>query len=103
MDKEFRLAKNYFDLGLNYFENSNFLEAEKYFKLSLSYSPGRASILTNLSATLIKLNKYQEAQDLITNILSTNPNDPVSDMNKLPDVAKMFAPPANCPFSTYDC
>ena len=82
MDKEFRLAKNYFDLGLNYFENSNFLEAEKYFKLSLSYSPGRASILTNLSATLIKLNKYQEAQDLITNILSTNPNDPVTHLNQ---------------------
>jgi len=82
MDKEIRLAKNYFDLGLFYFENSNFLEAEKYFKLSLSYSPGRASILTNLSATLIKLNKYHEAQDLITNILSTNPNDPVTHLNQ---------------------
>ena len=53
------LSKKYFDLGLLQFENSRFLEAENNFNSALKLTPGRLSILTNLSATLIKSYKYE--------------------------------------------
>lgn len=82
MDEDLNLAKEFFELGVNQFEKNYFSEAEKYFRLSLSYSPNRISILSNLSATLIKLNKYPEAQDIINNILSSVPNNPITHLNQ---------------------
>lgn len=76
-----QLSKEYFDLGIESFENSNFVKAEEYFRLSLKYYPGRISILDNLSASLIKLNKYDEAQKLISYILSVSENNPITHLN----------------------
>ena len=61
MDK-FEDAKNFFLIGLKYFENEEFIDAEINFLNSLKLVPNRASILINLSVTQIKLKKFEEAE-----------------------------------------
>ena len=78
----FDLSKNYFEMALVFFEKSKFLEAEKYFALSNKLTPGRLSVLINLSATLIKLNKYDNAQKIITEIYKEHPNNVVNHLNQ---------------------
>ena len=73
-------AKKHFEIGLEYFEKSNFIEAEKNFRKSLEYCPGRLSLLVNLSATLIKLHKFDEAQVVINEILIDHPNDAITHL-----------------------
>jgi len=76
------LSKKYFDLGVKFYDESDFLEAEKYFRSALLYFPDRISILTNLSATLIKLNKCNEAQEIIDLIQIKDPNNSISHLNR---------------------
>jgi predicted O-linked N-acetylglucosamine transferase (SPINDLY family) len=76
------LSKKYFELGLLQFEKSRFLEAENNFNSALKLAPGRLSILTNLSATLIKSYKYEDAQVLISEILKIFPDDPITHLNQ---------------------
>jgi len=63
MDSDnFEMAKNFFLDGLKYFQNQEFKDAELSFLKSLELVPNRASILNNLAATQIKLNKLVEAE-----------------------------------------
>ena len=57
----FELAKEYFLEGCAFLEVEEFSQAEYKFKQSLQLIPDRASTLTNLSATQLKLKKYSEA------------------------------------------
>ena len=58
----FELAKEYFLDGCDLFEAEDFSQAEHRFIKSLELIPDRASTLTNLSATQLKLKKYSEAR-----------------------------------------
>jgi predicted O-linked N-acetylglucosamine transferase (SPINDLY family) len=58
----FELAKEYFLDGCDFLEAGDFSQAEYKFKKSLELMPDRASTLTNLSATQLKLKKYSEAK-----------------------------------------
>ena len=58
----FELAKEYFLEGCAFLEAEDFSQAEYKFKQSLELMPDRASTLTNLSATQLKLKKYTEAR-----------------------------------------
>ena len=58
----FELAKKYFLEGCEFLEVEDFSQAEHKFKKSLELMPDRASTLTNLSATQLKLKKYSEAR-----------------------------------------
>ena len=58
----YELAKEYFLDGCAFLEGEDFSQAEQKFKQSLDLMPDRASTLTNLSATQIKLKKYSEAR-----------------------------------------
>ena len=54
------LAKKFFLDGL---------EAEMLFNKSLDFAPGRLSTLINLSATLIKLKRFTEAENLALTVI----------------------------------
>jgi len=60
-DNDFFLARKHFEDGLIYFENKDFINAEINFSKSLEIIPDRLSTITNLIATLIKLNKLLDA------------------------------------------
>ena len=68
-------AKEFFLLGLDSFNNNTYEQAEQYFKLALNLAPERLSVLTNLSATLIKLNKINEAKEIASKTLELYPLD----------------------------
>jgi predicted O-linked N-acetylglucosamine transferase (SPINDLY family) len=58
-ESNFKNAKSYFLLGLDALNDENYENAEEYFLESLKLIPDRVSTLTNLSATQIKLKKFQ--------------------------------------------
>jgi predicted TPR repeat methyltransferase len=58
----FEIAKEFFLEGCALLEAENYSQAEYKFKQSLEIMPDRASTLTNLSATQLKLKKYSEAK-----------------------------------------
>ena len=68
MNSNFQLAKENFDKGIVNFNNELYLEAEKFFDLSLKYIPDRVSTLSNLLICKIKLKKMQECEDLVLKI-----------------------------------
>lgn len=61
----FKTAKELFLLGLEFFENGAYEDAEKYFQKSLEIIPNRLSTLINLGATLLELHKLDEAYETI--------------------------------------
>jgi tetratricopeptide (TPR) repeat protein len=67
---DFESAERVFLSGLNSFEKGDYPTAEKCFRESLEKMPNEASILTNLSATLIKLNKFDEAREFCLKAIS---------------------------------
>ena len=69
------IAKEYFMTALNFSENGQFDEAEKYLLMSLELIPDRLSTLTNLALILIELNKLGEAEKVLQKILNIYPND----------------------------
>ena len=69
------LARKYFNLGMENLEKDIYSEAEKYFYKSLELIPERISTLINLSAVLIKLEKINLANNIITKAIQLYPND----------------------------
>ena len=59
---DFELAKKNFLDGIDYLEKGSFQEAEDRLLESLRLVPNRASTLTNLAATQIKLKKFTDAK-----------------------------------------
>lgn len=66
----FDLAKSLFVEGLRHIQNEEYESAEYKLRASLKLLPQRMSTLTNLSAVLIKLKKYSEAESTIANIVA---------------------------------
>jgi len=54
-------AKNFFFAGVEAFSKNQFEHAEALFLNSLTLVPDRVSVLTNLSAAQIRLEKYESA------------------------------------------
>jgi len=61
--EKFEQAKTLFLEGLFCYEQEKYADAEIKFRDALNIIPDRVSVLTNLSATLIKLEKFEEAQE----------------------------------------
>ena len=74
-------AKNHFFKGLSYMSSEQWIEAEFEFNQSLKYIQDRPSTLINLSATLIKLKKYELAEKLINQTLEKFPENPELILN----------------------
>ena len=72
---KFEQAKNNFLFGMENFDKGLYIEAEKFFFLALNLLPTRLSILTNLSAVLIKLGKLEKAHEILSKGINLYPND----------------------------
>lgn len=68
MNSDFQLAKENFDKGSKSFNDGLYLEAERYFNLSLKYLPDRVSTLSSLLITKISLKKINECEEIISKI-----------------------------------
>lgn len=71
----FEQAKDHFLAGLAHFEAREFALAEQRFRASLQHVPGRISTLVNLAATLLALNKPQDALVVTGDILAQEANN----------------------------
>ncbi len=70
MTNHFELAKNLFIEGLRNIQDEDYANAEHKLRSSLALMPDRVSTLTNLSAVLIKLKKFQDAAQVLKKILA---------------------------------
>jgi len=74
MSEHFEKAKELFVEGIQCFEAGRFAEAEQKFQASLALVPGRASTLTNLAVTRIKLSRPEEALGALEQVLVMEPD-----------------------------
>ena len=80
-DPQFITAKEFFEKGIVCFENRDFQEATKFFRLAYELQPQRISILTNLTSALIKIDSLSEAESILSNALNLYPADPILHLN----------------------
>ncbi|WP_280152188.1 tetratricopeptide repeat protein [Piscinibacter sp. XHJ-5] len=75
MNQDFEQAKQQFVEGLRCFEAGRYEQADEHFRSSLALLPGRPSTLTNLAATRLKLQRPQEALEIVEQALAAAPDD----------------------------
>jgi len=80
-EKDFELAKSHFFRGLDFLNRELYLEAESAFRASLKIVPDRESVLVNLSATLLKLEKYTDVTKISNQILTLNSSNKEAWLN----------------------
>jgi len=80
-NKKFKKAKDHFLKGLNCFQQNMYIEAEYFFRKSLSIIPDAEAALTNLSSTLIQLNKNLDAKKIATRVIELNISNQVAWSN----------------------
>lgn len=71
----FEQAKDFFVQGIRHFEGGRFEQAQRDFEASLSLVPGRASTLTNLGATYIRLARFSDAAVVLEEATRIDPSD----------------------------
>lgn len=81
-NSNFASAKYYFEIGLYEYEKENYFQAEKNFKKSIEFVSDRLSTITNLTATLLKLGKNNEAKKFIDIGMEIDKNDAALLLNK---------------------
>ena len=72
---ELEKARQLFLDGVGCMESREFSAAEHAFRAALRYAPGRVSVITNLTAALIKLNKHNEAKVLAIQSIEIDPGN----------------------------
>ena len=75
MNASLENAKNHFQMGVNALSKENFFQAEKELRLANQLAPNRPSILTNLSTTLIRQQRWSEAIEFCNQLLEFEPNN----------------------------
>ena len=81
MSQQLETAKEHFESGLVHFENKDYKSAKVEFFKAYELMPERLSILTNLSATLIKLREWPEAQSICEQLLKIDSQDSIAWLN----------------------
>ena len=81
-DSTFEKAKEHFLIGLDYISKERWVDAEQELRRSLDFIPNRVSTMTNLCATLIKLQKFQEAHYFIEKTKTLDPENPELHLNQ---------------------
>ena len=59
------MQKNYFEKGIKYFSNKEFILAQEYFVKALELSPNRISILENLATVYYLNGNYFQAEIIL--------------------------------------
>jgi len=80
--RSLEVAKEHFLAGLDYVLRENWGNAEREFRSSLTYVPERVSTLTNLSAVLIRLGRFEEAKSLLDRACLINPQSAEIALNR---------------------
>ena len=75
MNGTFEQARDFFLAGLAHYQAGRFAQAEVSLAASLALLPGRASTLTNLGATRLKLGRPQDALELLDEALAQEPDN----------------------------
>lgn len=75
MSGNFEQAKSLFLQGLDHYQAGRFEDARSSLAASLALLPGRASTLTNLGATLLKLGRPLEALGFLSDALTQEPGN----------------------------
>lgn len=75
MDATFEQAKQFFRDGLRHYEAGRFEQAHAHFEASLALVPQRASTLTNLGATRIRLGRFADAATVLQEAIDVDPAD----------------------------
>jgi len=78
----FEQAKSLFMQGMSHYQQQKFPEAVLHFQSCLALMPDRPSAMLNLSAALIRLGRYQEAEPLVGRILQLDPQSAMAWLNK---------------------
>ncbi|OWS70083.1 tetratricopeptide repeat protein [Polynucleobacter campilacus] len=80
-DNQFETAKEYFQVGLNYFDNGDYDRAKLSLLDAYKIMPERPSILASLSATCIQLKEWEEAKSFCRKLLKISPEDSIGWLN----------------------
>lgn len=75
MDARFEQAKAFFLQGLAHYQAGRLEAAERDFAASLALVPGRASTLTNLGATRLRLGRFDEAIAVLEDAIAAEPGN----------------------------
>lgn len=75
MSGTFGQAREFFLRGLAQYQSGQYLEAEASLSASLALLPGRASTLTNLGATRLKLGQPAQALEVLQEALAREPGN----------------------------
>ena len=81
MNSPLEYAKEYFQAGLIFFENGEYEQAKIELLKAYELLPERPSILANLSATLIHLREWEQAQNICEKLLAIEPQDSIGWLN----------------------
>lgn len=75
MDINYEQARSFFLEGVRLYQAGRFGQAERQFEASLALVPGRASSLTNLGATRLKLGHAEDALAVLQEALAQEPGN----------------------------
>ena len=65
-------AKIFFDLGVKYFKEKDYISAEKNFEKALNLAPKRLSILDNLASIYFINSKFEKSLTIINELFDLN-------------------------------
>lgn len=92
IDTDQQLARSFFESGLSHLELHDYLSAERFFKQAYDILPNRPSILINYAASLIKLEKWSECENICSELLAIDPENLEGNLNLGICLANKYAP-----------
>ncbi|MBC5783994.1 tetratricopeptide repeat protein [Ramlibacter sp. USB13] len=99
MDKTLEQARTFFLEGVAHYEAGRLEQAERQFAAALSLAPGRPSVLTNLGAVRLRLQRAAEALPVLEEALAQEPDNPealahaataLAELGRTPDALPLF-------------
>lgn len=97
-DDSLQRAREHFYTGLEHIRISNYRDAAIELRKSLECAPDRLSTLVNLTAALLQLRRYDEAETLIEKVRAQDPGSPEGLLNEsfLYLARRQYAPALAC-------
>jgi Flp pilus assembly protein TadD len=81
-DPSLAQAAHFFQKGVAALASNDANQALQHLKLAEGLAPGRLSVLENIAAALLKLDRFQEARAYLDTVLSSDPDRPMALLNR---------------------